>query len=86
MTPDHDRPGHRLDRAVALRCGSGATPRCNWPLALLTLALIFVYSLILAPKVPVLLAVPDPARGAVTSYVVALILTLVGVFEETRPR
>jgi nucleobase transporter 1/2 len=53
----------------------------HWPLALLMLALVFVYSLILAPKFrffslfPVLLAI-------ITSYVVALIFTWTGVFEE----
>jgi solute carrier family 23 (nucleobase transporter), member 1 len=52
----------------------------HWPMALLTLALIFVYSLILAPKVklfslfPILLAI-------LTSYVIALALTYAGVFE-----
>ncbi|MEY3019262.1 MAG: hypothetical protein RLZZ272_246, partial [Actinomycetota bacterium] len=51
----------------------------HWPLAILTLVLIFVYSLLLAPKVkmfslfPILLAI-------VTAYVVALVLTLAGVF------
>ena len=57
------------------------TSAAHWPLALLMLALVFVYSLILAPKYrffslfPVLLAI-------ITSYVVALILTWTGVFEE----
>ena len=57
------------------------TSATNWPLAILMLALVFVYSLVLAPKYrffslfPVLLAI-------VTSYVVALILTWTGVFEE----
>lgn len=52
----------------------------HWPLALLTLAFIFVYSLILAPKVrmfslfPILLAI-------VSAYVVALVLTWTGTFE-----
>jgi nucleobase transporter 1/2 len=53
----------------------------HWPMALLTLALIFVYALVLAPKVrllslfPILLAI-------LTSYVVALVLTATGVFGE----
>lgn len=53
----------------------------HWGLALLMLALVFIYSLVLAPKYrffslfPVLLAI-------VTSYVVALILTWTGVFPE----
>jgi len=57
------------------------TSAAHWPLALLMLALVFVYSLILASKFrffslfPVLLAI-------ITSYVVALVLTWVGVFEE----
>jgi solute carrier family 23 (nucleobase transporter), member 1 len=52
----------------------------HWPMALLTLVLIFVYSLILAPKVrwvslfPILLAI-------ITSYVIAWVLTVTGVFE-----
>lgn len=51
----------------------------HWPLALLTLALTFVYSLILAPKVrlfslfPILLAV-------ITAYAFAWIMTVAGVF------
>jgi len=55
------------------------TASFHWPLALLTLALIFVYSLILAPKVrmfslfPVLLAV-------ITAYAFAWIMTVAGVF------
>lgn len=53
----------------------------HWGLALLMLALVFVYSLVLAPKYrffslfPVLLAI-------LTSYVVALVLTWTGVFAE----
>jgi nucleobase transporter 1/2 len=52
----------------------------HWPLALTTLALIFVFALVLAPKVrllslfPILLAV-------VSAYVIALIFTGLGVFE-----
>ena len=55
------------------------TASSHWPLALLTLALTFVYSLILAPKVrlfslfPILLAV-------ITAYVFAWIMTVAGVF------
>lgn len=53
----------------------------HWPLALLMLALVFVYSLVLANRYrffslfPVLLAI-------LTSYAVALVLTWTGVFEE----
>jgi uracil-xanthine permease len=60
------------------------TSASHWPLALLMLALVFVYSLILAPKFrffslfPVLLAI-------VTSYAVALILTWAGIFEAGTP-
>lgn len=57
------------------------TSASHWGLALLMLALVFVYSLILAPKYrffslfPILLAI-------ITSYAVALLLTWAGVFEE----
>jgi uracil-xanthine permease len=60
------------------------TSASHWGLALLMLALVFVYSLILAARYrffslfPILLAI-------VTSYAVALILTWVGVFEEGSP-
>jgi solute carrier family 23 (nucleobase transporter), member 1 len=53
----------------------------HWPLALTTLALIFVFALVLAPKVrllslfPILLAV-------VGAYLIALVFTAIGVFEE----
>ena len=53
----------------------------HWPMALLTLALIFFYGLILAPRYrfmslfPILLAI-------VTSYLIAWLLTAVGVFAE----
>ncbi len=53
----------------------------HWPMALLTLALIFAFSLILAPRVrlfslfPILLAI-------VGAYLVALLFTAVGVFGE----
>ena len=53
----------------------------NWWIAMLTIAAIFVFSLILAPRVrmfslfPILLAV-------VAVYLVTLVLSLVGVFEE----
>jgi len=56
------------------------TASSNWPLAILTLVLVFVYSLVLAPKVrlfslfPILLAI-------VTAYLVSLVLTLTGVVE-----
>jgi solute carrier family 23 (nucleobase transporter), member 1 len=59
---------------------AGQTAGLHWPLAILMLALVFVFSLILSSKYrffslfPVLLAI-------VTSYVVALILTWVGVFD-----
>ncbi len=52
----------------------------HWPMALLTLALILVYSLVLAPRYrmlslfPVLLAI-------LTSYLLAWLLTATGVFE-----
>ena len=53
----------------------------NWPLALTTLALIFIFSRVLAPKVrlfslfPILLAI-------ITAYVIALIATATGAVEE----
>ncbi|MBW3658200.1 MAG: purine/pyrimidine permease [Actinobacteria bacterium] len=56
----------------------------NWWIAILTIAAIFVFSLILAPRVrmfslfPILLAV-------VTAYVVCLVLTVAGVFPEGSP-
>ncbi|MFP4552678.1 MAG: uracil-xanthine permease family protein [Actinomycetota bacterium] len=56
----------------------------HWGLALLMLALVFIYSLVLAPKYrffslfPVLLAI-------ITSYVVALIFTWLGTFPEGSP-
>ncbi len=58
------------------------TAATNWPLAILTLALIFVFSLVLAPRVrmfslfPILLAI-------VAAYVVALLLTWVGPAQGT---
>jgi len=66
---------------LSLFAPAAQTSALHWPLALLMLALVFVYSLVLAPKYrffslfPVLLAI-------ITSYAVALILTLVGVFGE----
>jgi solute carrier family 23 (nucleobase transporter), member 1 len=66
---------------LSLFAPAAQTSSLHWPLALLMLALVFVYSLIMAPKYrffslfPVLLAI-------ITSYVVALILTWAGVFEE----
>ena len=59
------------------------TASTHWPMALLMLALVFLFSLILAPKYrffslfPVLLAI-------VTSYVIAL-LTWAGVFDPDSP-
>jgi uracil-xanthine permease len=56
----------------------------HWPMALFTLALIFVFGLILSQRVrmfslfPILLAI-------VASYLVAGLLTLTGVFEEGSP-
>jgi solute carrier family 23 (nucleobase transporter), member 1 len=56
----------------------------HWPMALVTLALIFAYSLILAPRVrmfslfPILLAI-------LSAYVIALLFTGIGVFEEGNP-
>jgi nucleobase transporter 1/2 len=53
----------------------------HWPMALTTLALIFVFSLVLAPKVrlfslfPILLAI-------VGAYLIALLFTGLGVFDE----
>ncbi|MBS3939405.1 MAG: purine/pyrimidine permease [Actinobacteria bacterium] len=52
----------------------------HWPLSLTTLALIFAFGLVLAPRIrlmslfPILLAV-------VTAYVIALVFTALGVFE-----
>lgn len=69
---------------LSLFAPAANTSALHWPLALLMLALVFVYSLILAPKYrffslfPVLLAI-------ITSYAVALVLTWVGVFEEGNP-
>ncbi len=61
------------------------TSSSHWPMALLMLALVFVFSLVLAPKYrffslfPVLLAI-------ITSYVVALLLTVTGVFDAASPQ
>lgn len=66
---------------LSLFAPAASTSAGHWGLALLMLALVFVYSLMLAPKYrffslfPVLLAI-------ITSYVVALILTWIGVFED----
>jgi nucleobase transporter 1/2 len=66
---------------LSLFAPAADTSAQNWPLSLLMLALVFVYSLILAPKYrffslfPILLAI-------ITSYAVALVLTWTGVFEE----
>jgi solute carrier family 23 (nucleobase transporter), member 1 len=64
---------------LSLFGAAAGTASSHWPLALLTLALTFIYSLILAPKVrlfslfPILLAV-------ITAYVFAYVMTLAGVF------
>ena len=69
---------------LSLFAPAAETSAQHWPLALLMLALVFVYSLVLAPRYrffslfPILLAI-------VTSYAVALVLTWVGVFEEGSP-
>jgi len=69
---------------LSLFAPAAQTSAQHWPLALLMLALVFVYSLVLAPKYrffslfPILLAI-------VTSYVIAWILTGVGVFEDGSP-
>jgi xanthine/uracil permease len=60
------------------------TSGSHWPMALLMLALVFIFSLVLARRhrffslFPVLLAI-------LISYGVALVLTLTGVFEEGNP-
>jgi solute carrier family 23 (nucleobase transporter), member 1 len=64
---------------LSLFGAAAGTASTHWPLALITLALTFIYSLILAPKVrlfslfPILLAV-------VTAYVFAWLMTVAGVF------
>ena len=64
---------------LSLFAPAAGTASLHWPLSLLMLALVFVYSLVLAPKrrffslFPVLLAI-------ITSYVVAWIFTAAGVF------
>lgn len=64
---------------LSLFGAAASSAAAHWPLALLTLALTFVYSLILAPKVrlfslfPILLAV-------ITAYAFAWIMTVAGVF------
>jgi solute carrier family 23 (nucleobase transporter), member 1 len=66
---------------LSLFAPAASTSALHWPLALTMLALVFVYSLVMAPKYrffslfPVLLAI-------ITSYVIALIFTAVGVFDE----
>jgi xanthine/uracil permease len=66
---------------LSLFAPAADTSAQHWPLALLMLALVFVYSLVLAPKYrffslfPILLAI-------ITSYAVALVFTWTGVFEE----
>ncbi|WP_083441176.1 uracil-xanthine permease family protein [Nitriliruptor alkaliphilus] len=65
---------------LSLFGAASGTAQGNWWLALLTVAFIFVYGLILAQRVrmfslfPILLAV-------LSAYLVALVLTAVGVFE-----
>lgn len=55
------------------------TASSHWPMAFVMLALVFLFSLVLAPKVrffslfPILLAI-------ITSYAISLVLTWVGVF------
>ncbi len=64
---------------LSLFAPAASTAAGHWPLALLMLGLVFVYSLVMAPKYrffslfPVLLAI-------ITSYVIAWILTATGVF------
>ncbi len=66
---------------LSLFAPAAGTASQHWPLSLTMLALVFVFSLILAPKFrffslfPVLLAI-------LASYAIALIFTWVGVFEE----
>ncbi len=66
---------------LSLFAPAAGTAGAHWGLSLLMLALVFIYSLVLAPKYrffslfPVLLAI-------LTSYAVALIFTWLGVFEE----
>lgn len=63
---------------------AATTASSHWPMALLMLALVFVFSLILAPKIrffslfPVLLAI-------ITSYAVAWLFTAIGVFSPDSP-
>jgi solute carrier family 23 (nucleobase transporter), member 1 len=52
----------------------------HWPMALLTLTLIFFYGLILAPRHPFMALFPI-LLAIVTSYVVAWLMTATGVFE-----
>jgi solute carrier family 23 (nucleobase transporter), member 1 len=60
------------------------TASSHWPMAFLTLAFVFVFSLILAPKVrffslfPILLAI-------IAAYLVSLLLTGVGLFAAAAP-
>ncbi len=64
---------------LSLFGAAAGTASTHWPLALLTLTLTFLYSLVLAPRVrffslfPILLAV-------LTAYAVAWLMTAVGVF------
>jgi solute carrier family 23 (nucleobase transporter), member 1 len=53
----------------------------HWPMALLTLALIFFYALILAPRHPFMALFPI-LLAILTSYALAWVLTIANVFEE----
>jgi solute carrier family 23 (nucleobase transporter), member 1 len=69
---------------LSLFGAAAATASTQWGMALLMLALVFLFSLILSKKYrffslfPILLAI-------VTTYVISWILTVAGVFEETHP-
>lgn len=64
---------------LSLFGAAAGTASSHWPLALITLALTFLYSLVLAPRVrlfslfPILLAV-------LTAYAIAWLMTVAGVF------
>lgn len=66
---------------LALFPAAAGTASTHWPMALVMLALVFIYSLMLSRRVrffslfPVLLAI-------VTSYLIALFFTAIGVFGE----
>lgn len=69
---------------LSLFAAASDTASSHWPMALLMLALVFIFSLMLAPKYrffslfPVLLAI-------ITSYLVSLLLTATGVFAADSP-